>query len=144
MRALMCVVVLSLTTSALAQDDAAPGAADSKAAKPAKAELDVTKMKFSQESVRKVIVHNNDKIQGCYEETLAGRDKPVEGKVMTSFVITAEGLVKQAKVLKKGTTINDDKLHTCLISTLSALTFPAPTDKRDHPIEYPFNLKAVH
>jgi hypothetical protein len=51
--------------------------------------------------------------------------------------------VKQAKVLKKGTTLHDPKLNDCVIAVLSAMTFPKPTDKRDHPIEHPFNLKAI-
>jgi hypothetical protein len=141
MRTLMCVLLVS--SAAMAQEDSAPFPADKVAPKAAKGELDVTKMTFTPAAVKQVMSHNNDdQIQGCYEETLASKDKPVEGKLMTSFTVTAEGLVSGAKVLKKGTTLKDDKLHSCVVTVLSGLTFPKPADKRDHPIEYPFNLKA--
>ena len=51
--------------------------------------------------------------------------------------------VKDAKVLKKGTTLRDPQLHACIVETLSAMRFPKPHDKREHPVEYPFNLKTI-
>src|SRR5215831_15784705 len=68
-------------------------------------ELDVSHMPFTNYAIRKVVEFHLPKIQSCYEETLAPKSKAVEGKLMTSWVITAEGAVKQAKVLKKGTTL---------------------------------------
>jgi hypothetical protein len=109
----------------------------------AKPPLNVELMPFTPASVKKVMAYNQDQIQACYEETLASKDKPVEGKVMTSFVVTPEGMVKNAHVVKKGTTLKDPKLHDCLIGALSSFTFPKPSDHREHPIEYPINLKAV-
>ncbi len=105
--------------------------------------LDLEVMPFTMETVKKVVAHNRQKIQTCYEETLAGKEKPVEGRVMTSFVVTPEGLVKKARVLTKGTTLKDPKLHACVVEVLGTFTFPKPSDHRDHPVEYPFNLKAV-
>jgi hypothetical protein len=105
--------------------------------------LELEMMPFTTETVKKVVAHNQHKIQTCYEETLAGKDKPVEGRVMTSFVVTPEGLVKKAHVLTKGTTLKDPKLHACVVEALGTFVFPKPSDRRDHPVEYPFNLKAV-
>jgi hypothetical protein len=105
--------------------------------------LDVAKMPFSRRSIARVMDSNQDKVQSCYEETLATLDKPIQGKLVTSFVITAEGLVKGAKVEKKGTTLKDPKLHDCIVAVLTAMTFPKPPDKKDHPVEYPFNLKPL-
>jgi len=105
--------------------------------------LDVNLMPFTSESVKKVVAYNQYKIQACYEEMLAGKEKPVEGRVMTSFVITPEGLVKKAHVVAKGTTLKDPKLHACVVEALGTFVFPKPSDHRDHPLEYPFNLKAV-
>jgi hypothetical protein len=51
--------------------------------------------------------------------------------------------VKDAKVLKKGTTLKDKGLHDCVVSVLMSMSFPKPPDGKDQPIEYPFNLKAV-
>lgn len=125
---------------------AAAGMVTPEAAKPEKAEkppLDVEKMPFTRDSIKQVVEYNLDKIQGCYEETLADKDNPVQGKLMTSFIITPEGLVKKAKVERQGTTLKEPKLHSCVVAVLSTLTFPKPPDKKEHPLEYPFNLKAV-
>ena len=139
MRNLSLVGLLLLAASAGAQtpDGGTPGAA---AQKPP---LDLEVMPFNNESVKKVVAYNGYKIQACYEEMLAGKEKPVEGKVMTSFVVTPEGLVKNARVLAKGTTLKDPKLHACVVEALGTFVFPKPSDRRDHPLEYPFNLKAV-
>src|SRR6476469_9208950 len=112
-----------------------------KADKPAKPPMDISKLPFSPDSIRQVMTYNMDKIQGCYEEMLAGTKKKVEGKLMTSFVITPEGAVKKAKIDKKQSTLKDAKLHDCVVTALSGLEFPRPPDGADHPIEYPFNLK---
>ncbi len=104
---------------------------------------DVTKMPFTQDSVKTVMAYHYPKIQACYEETLASKGKVLEGKLLTSFVVTAEGMVKDAKILKKTTTLRDPKLHDCVVAVLSTMTFPKPPDARDRPIEFPFNLKAI-
>lgn len=104
---------------------------------------DTSKMPFTPESIRTVVAYYQPQIQGCYEETLAGKKKAVEGKLMTAFVISGEGVVKKPQVLKKGTTLKEHKLHECVTAVLSAMTFPKPSDGKDHPIEFPFNLKAV-
>jgi len=117
--------------------------AAAQAADPSAAPPDVSKLRFSSDTVRLVMGYHQPKIQGCYEQFLAGRKKAIEGKLMTSFVITAEGLVTKTKVEKKGTTLNDRKLHDCVKSVLASVEFPKPPDGTDQPIEYPFNLKAV-
>ncbi len=104
---------------------------------------DVSKMSFSPDNIRKVIAFAQPKVQTCYEETLAGKDKEVEGVLMTRFHITPEGYVKGAEIAKKGTTLKESKLHDCVLTVLSTLVFPVPDDKKDHPIEFPFKLKAV-
>ena len=152
MRRLTLMGLLLLTAPAWAQIGAPdPGASrvaagdggtpDGAAAQ--KPPLDVDVMPFTSETVKKVVAYNQHKIQACYEEMLAGKEKPVEGRVMTSFVVTPEGLVKNARVLPKGTTLKDPKLHACVVDALGTFVFPKPSDRRDHPLEYPFNLKAV-
>jgi len=131
-RSLVAAVVL-VSTVALAQAGQ----------KKAPVELDVSKLPFSADSIRMVMTHHKEKIQGCYEDTLAEKEKKVEGKLMTSFTITTGGLVKDAKVLKKGTTLKDRELHDCVVAVLTSLSFPRPPDGTEYPIEYPFNLKAV-
>jgi len=67
----------------------------------------------------------------------------VEGSLTAAFTIKPDGTVKDAKVVKKGTTLHDAKLHECVVSVLNGLVFPRPPDHRDHPVEYPLNLKAI-
>jgi hypothetical protein len=104
---------------------------------------DVSKMTFSKDAVFKVVTFNQPRIQTCYEESLAVKDKAVEGTLNTSWTITPEGMVKGAKIEKKGTTLKDAKLHDCVVAVLSAMTFPVTSDGKSVPITYPFNLKAV-
>jgi hypothetical protein len=104
---------------------------------------DVDKMPFTPLSIQNVVAFYAPQIQGCYEETLAAKDKAVEGKLMTSFIIMPDGMVKKPQVLKKGTTLKDPRLHDCVLAVLGTMAFPKPTDNKDHPIEYPFNLKAI-
>ncbi|MFL5347941.1 MAG: AgmX/PglI C-terminal domain-containing protein [Hyalangium sp.] len=130
-------LMLLASTVAFAQAKAPAGQ------KQAPAELDVSRMPFTPDSIQQVILHQKGKIQECYEDAMASKSKKVEGKLMTSFVITPQGLVTNAKVEKKGTTLKDKGLHDCVVSVLTAMSFPKPPDGKDHPIEYPFNLKAI-
>ena len=140
----LLAAALFLSVPALAQDGGTPAAPAATA--PKKAPLDVEHMPFTPDSIRQVVGHHSDEIQECYEEWLSNKGKHApEGKLMTSFTITAAGLVKGAKVLNKGTApaLRDAGLKECVVGVLTAMSFPKPEDKREHPIEYPFNLKAI-
>ena len=99
------------------------------------------KLPFTPDSIRMVVEFHQPKIQACYEDRLADKEKVFEGRIMTSFTITQEGLVKNPKVLGKGSTIHDPRLNDCVVAVLAAMEFPKP--KKPQPIEYPFNLKAI-
>lgn len=107
---------------------------------------DVASMPFTPESIKTVVAYYQPKIQGCYEEHLAGiKGKKVpEGKLVTSWIITPDGLVKKAKVEGKKSQVRIAAMNDCVIAVLSIMSFPKPDDKKEHPIEFPFNLKAVH
>lgn len=104
---------------------------------------DVSKLPFTFESIKQVVTAYQPKIQGCYEDHIANKKKAPQGTIKTAWVITPEGLVKGAKIDKKGTTLKDPALYDCVIAVLSTMEFPKPPDSKDHPIEFPFNLKAV-
>lgn len=105
---------------------------------------DVTKMPFTPDSIRKVVAFHQPKIQACYEEHLASKgNKKVEGVLKTHWLITAEGYVEKAAVLRKGSTLKDPKLHDCVTAVLASMNFPKPPDGKPQPIDFPFNLKAV-
>ncbi|PZR09926.1 MAG: hypothetical protein DI536_21250 [Archangium gephyra] len=105
---------------------------------------DVSKLPFTPDSIKQVVMHYQPKIQGCYEDHLANKKKAPEGLLKSTFTITPEGLVKSAKINKKTSTLRDPGLHDCVIAVISTMNFPKPPDGKDHPIEFPFNLKAVH
>ena len=106
---------------------------------------DISRMPFTQESILKVVMYNQPKIQGCYEESLAEikKKKVPEGTLKTSWRIDADGYVKKARVDKRHSTLKDPRLHDCVIAVLSTMQFPKPPDGKEHPIQFPFNLKAV-
>jgi hypothetical protein len=118
---------------------------------------DVEKMPFTPDSIKIVMQYYQPQIQSCYEESLAAKnvtvkvdggtkhEKNVEGKLVTAFNITPEGTVSDAKISKKGTTLNDPKLHECVTTVLGTIAFPKPNDgKKKHPIEFPFMLHTAN
>jgi hypothetical protein len=130
----------AVATPPVVQAQEAKGAPDGGTAKSGP---DLSLLPFTQDTVRKVVASHQPQIQACYEEWLANQSKPAEGKLQAHWVITPEGLVKGARIEKKGTTLKDPKLHDCVLAAILAMEFPKPIDKRDHPIDYPFNLKAI-
>jgi hypothetical protein len=116
-----------------------PAAMDPNKPKPAKKELDVSKMLFGPEAVRAVVNFHMPDILECYEKVVADTGKNVEGKVFVGFIIDANGNVSDARVLQKKSTLKDDRIQECVL-TMRTWQFPKPDDNRDHPIEYPFNL----
>ena len=112
--------------------------------RPVKPPLDISKWPFTQESVKKVVAYHQDEIQDCYEDAMAKNEKAVEGKILTSFVIISDGHVKNAKVEKRGTNVKEPRLRGCVVAVLNGLVFPKPPDNKRHPVEFPFNLKAIH
>ena len=143
MRGPLAVGMCWVSLSALAAVDGGSGeaaSADGGAAEARKGP-DVSKMPFTPESIKQVVSSRGDEIQKCYEEMLAQKgQKAPEGKLQAHWVITKEGMVKGAKIVAKGTTLKDAKLHECVVAVLGTLEFPKPP--RDQPIDYPFNLKA--
>jgi hypothetical protein len=102
-------------------------------------------MPFTPDTIKQIVTGTyQPKIQGCYEDHLSNKKKAPEGSLKTTFTITGEGLVKSAKVDNKGSSLKDPALHDCVVAVLSTMVFPKPPDGKDHPIEFPFNLKAVH
>jgi hypothetical protein len=105
--------------------------------------IDVSQMPFTPDSITQVVRVHQPEIQSCYEKTLAARNEKLQGRLMTRFVITANGTVSDALVVKQGTTLKDKELQSCVVGVLRQLRFPKPPDAKDHPVEYPFNLQPV-
>ncbi|OJH41840.1 AgmX/PglI C-terminal domain-containing protein [Cystobacter ferrugineus] len=122
-----------------------PGGSGKKGGAPSRGQPpDVTKLPFTPDSIRMVMNYYSRDIQDCYEEILATKGSNVEeGRILTTFTISPEGFVRDAKVAKAGTTIKNQRLNECVVNVITSITFPEPSDKKEHPIEYPFNLKAI-
>jgi hypothetical protein len=148
---LASIVALALLAQAPPAGDSAPAKSDTMKSlvKDALAETDagpdLSKLPFTPDSIRQVVLSHQPKIQSCYEEAMAGKgSKKLEGVLKTKWTITADGLVKGAVVKKKQSTLKDARLHECVVAVLSTMAFPKPPGGKPQPIEFPFNLKAVH
>jgi hypothetical protein len=142
MKTLIAACLLWAAAAMAATDAGAP--VEGKETKESKPGPDISKMPFTPESITQVVAAYQEKVQGCYEESLAAKGKKVvEGKLQAHWVITAEGVVKGAKILKKGTTLNDPKLNECVVAVLLTMEFPKPPKNQDQPIDFPFKLKAI-
>jgi TonB family protein len=106
-------------------------------------ELDVNRMLFDAESIRQVVRHHMPEVQRCYERVLADTGQKLEGRVMIRFVIDPNGNVSEAKLVPKKSTLKDERVVDCVLA-MRRWPFPRPGDDRDHPIEYPFDLKVVN
>jgi TonB family protein len=97
-------------------------------------------MMFDGEGVRTVVKFYMPEIQECYERVLADTGSKLEGRVVVGFIVDTNGNVTDARVLGKKSTLKDDRVHDCVLR-MKYWPFPKPGDNRDHPIEYPFDLK---
>ena len=113
------------------------------AAPPKKKGPDVAHMRFDKDGIVAVVDFHKKEVQECYEKVIAEKEKKIEGRVLADFVVDAEGKVKDAKVAKKGTTLKDDRVHECIVTLIYDWEFPKPADGRDHPLQFPFDLKYV-
>ncbi len=146
----MLVPLLALTL--LAAPDAGVGPEPGSGSDPAVAPTTPRRgsapeqLPFTPDTIKELVRAKQPDIERCYEQTLAAQPQAVavEGRLQTHFVITPAGTVTGAQVVKKGTTIKNPELHRCVVTVLSTLIFPKPPDSKDHPVDYPFNLKARH
>lgn len=115
------------------------------AAPPVKPAFDMTKLPFNKDSIRRIMITHVDEMRQCYVESLATkyghRAEAMNGKLMTTFVISSSGHVKSAGVIKERTTVMDPQMRRCIVHILTGLRFPPPNDHRDHPIQFPYQLK---
>ena len=122
-----------------ASDLPAPGA------KPVKAKptLDISRMPFDAKAIQDVVKFHMPDIQECYEQALADSGKKIEGRVMVGFIIDPNGNVSAAKALPKKSTMKEARIVDCVTDNVRLWPFPKPGDNRDHPIEFPFDLKVI-
>ncbi len=119
-----------------------PAAAHAPAPTPAKPGLDVSRMLWDPESIRQVVKFHMPEIQECYEKVLADTGKKLQGRIVVGFIVEPTGLVREARVLPKKSTLKDDRISDCVLD-IRRWQFPKPGDDRIYPMEYPFDLKIL-
>ena len=88
--------------------------------------------------VQKNVRKHEPEIRHCYETALL-KNKTLEGNIMTSFTILANGSVEKAKITHS--TLNNPELEQCIIDRIENWQFPSVnTDGDDSKtlVEYPF------
>jgi hypothetical protein len=97
---------------------------------------------IDKELVRKVIQDHAAQIRYCYEQQLAVNPK-LQGKVSIKWIIQADGSATNAQVEGGATTLEDDKVHACMISRIQSWAFPKPKGGGIAVITYPWILRST-
>lgn len=120
-------------------DTAAPAAGAPDAGKPAgPPALDVSKMSFGPEAVKKVVAYHHPEVQSCYERALAD-GVHTSGEVMVSLTITPDGIVDKPHT--KASSLKNPPIEDCIIDAVRTWYFPKPPQAQ--PIELPFHFSEV-
>lgn len=85
--------------------------------------------------IQRVVRAHRAKIRYCYERELVKQPK-LAGKVVTSFVVSAQGSVSSATVKKS--TLGSKGAEQCIVSALKRMKFPKPNGGGIVMITYPF------
>jgi hypothetical protein len=96
-------------------------------------ELEIAAGAIDKDVVKKVVKENTTKLQYCYEKTLLA-NPGIEGKVIATFTIAAEGSVSDVKC--SGV---HPEVESCVAETVRAFKFPPSGKKVD--VHYPFSFK---
>lgn len=97
---------------------------------------------IDKELIRAVIKEHAQQIRFCYEEQLAVNPK-LAGKVIIRWTIDADGNASNASVDTGGTSLNDDKVHQCMMARIVSWQFPKPKGGGIAVITYPWILRAA-
>ncbi len=109
---------------------------DSEVTEPAEAaDAEPPLGKLPKKVIDETIKANLQPIKACYQ-TVLNRRPNLHGKVTVRFVIGCEGTVTSAEV--KETTLNNDKVETCVCDAIADLTFPPPDGGGKVIVTYPF------
>ncbi|BDG04934.1 adventurous gliding motility protein GltG [Anaeromyxobacter oryzae] len=97
---------------------------------------------IDRELVRKVIQDHAAQIRYCYEQQLALNPK-LSGKVSIKWVINGDGSASLPEVERGATTLEDSKVHECMMSRITSWQFPKPKGGGIAVITYPWILRSA-
>jgi hypothetical protein len=95
-----------------------------------------------KELIRKVIQDHAAQIRYCYEQQLAVNPR-LQGKISIKWVINGDGSASSAQIDRSGTTLDDDKVHECMMSRIVSWQFPKPKGGGIAVITYPWILRSA-
>jgi hypothetical protein len=95
-----------------------------------------------KELIRKVIQDHAAQIRYCYEQQLAVNPR-LQGKVSIKWVINGDGSAASAQVDRAGTTLDDAKVHDCMMARITSWQFPKPKGGGIAVITYPWILRSA-
>ena len=95
---------------------------------------------LSKELIRKVILAHHAQIRYCYENELQ-RYPDLHGKVSTTFVINARGLVRKSEVVQS--TLGNAEVERCIAAKIRTWKFPEPKGGGIVEVNYPFIFKTA-
>jgi hypothetical protein len=96
---------------------------------------------IDKELIRRVIQEHAAQIRYCYEQQLVINPK-LQGKVSIKWIINAEGQASSAQVEGSATTLDDAKVHACMMSKITSWQFPKPKGGGIAVITYPWILRS--
>ena len=92
---------------------------------------------IDREAVRKVIRSALPQFKACYEREYR-RNSKLEGRVFVTWEIHAQGVAKNARVIKDKSTINNASVEECVRTRMLSLKFPELADGSWAEVSYPF------
>jgi hypothetical protein len=96
---------------------------------------------IDKELIRKVIQDHAAQIRYCYETQLAINPR-LQGKVAIKWIINADGIASNPQIDGSATTLEDDKVHQCMMSRITSWQFPKPKGGGIAVITYPWILRS--
>ncbi len=97
---------------------------------------------IDKELVRKVIQDHAAQIRYCYEQELAVNPR-LQGKVSIKWVINGDGSASSPQVDHSGTTLENGKVHECMMARITSWQFPKPKGGGIAVITYPWILRSA-
>jgi hypothetical protein len=96
---------------------------------------------IDKELIRKVIQDHAAQIRYCYEQQLALNPR-LQGKVSIKWIIQADGTATSPQVDAGATTLEDARVHECMMSRITSWQFPKPKGGGIAVITYPWILRS--
>ncbi len=91
---------------------------------------------ISKEAIAQVVKRNKQAVQKCYERALT-KQPTLEGRLVVEFTIEGDGRVSSVNAAD-ASTLTDASVSSCVLNTISKLSFPPSSDGQRVTVAYPF------